>query len=962
MAGLNALIDRTRLYALISALEADLREVLRQWVLPYKRERDVFGGRYELLRQRADKAGAADDASVLDYADFADSFEMINRHTEMVPAEICRAVKSYTPQLGQFIEPRNTVMHARPLEPGDLETGLRLCLDLLDQPIPLPTLRGLVDRVQRDPAWSPALDVRATSEAAIENNLPLPDFDETGLLGRDADHRKLLDWLLERRERMVTLVGEGGMGKTALAVKALWSLVHHAECPYDAVLWTSLKTERLTGEGVEAVRDAARDVVGVVHQLAQPLDTTFRGSIEDLAEVLHGLDVLIAIDNVESASGNEIVRFYDAMPRGCSYLLTSRVGLGQIERRVPIGPLDRSSGAKMLRVLADRRGLRQLSELAPQQLEAQVERLRGTPLAIRWYVEAIAAGAPPSVAIRDQSQLLRFCLETIYSDLSEAARRCVAVLYAAGGSLDAPQLAVASDVGADELSRALQDLQRRSLVAVQQGGPEGLHERYRLTAATTQYLASVDRPAGTVLKDAEARLDELRVSEERRQQYEAAAPTSATFFEVSTEEHKTVAHLLRKALLAARKSPELAREEVDRARGLAPDYYEVYRVDGFISTQAGHALSAKEAYERAYELADTERGRARVEYFYSWLLGSELGETDRAIEMAARADEVLDIPATSVRVAQFLLYAKRYPEAESRLRTALASDDRRTVLIARTQLLSLAKRRVEDLRRNRHVGDAVRSGAVALREISAYLDTGVADQTLRSKALDLALETMQAGGELPREADCDHELQSVLRYGVRHVDEIVLRPDRLYWERAVERLGGSQNGPDLSAALQEFGDAIQGKQEIRGLLGRIRSFDAERGYGFIDHGNADGALFFHRDDLRDVGVDVLLISGTTVRFRASREEKGLRARDVRVEIAPEVQADLLRNRRVRVDRKFDNYLFALDKRTKATVFVGDRAMRPAEWRLVSPGNELVVDVELAAKGARAIDRTARLAM
>ena len=39
------------------------------------------------------------------------------------------------------------------------------------------------------------------------------------------------------------------MGKTALAVKALWDLVNHSDCPYDVVLWSSLKTERLTVNG-----------------------------------------------------------------------------------------------------------------------------------------------------------------------------------------------------------------------------------------------------------------------------------------------------------------------------------------------------------------------------------------------------------------------------------------------------------------------------------------------------------------------------------------------------------------------------------------------------------------------------------------------------------------------------------------------------------------------------------------
>jgi hypothetical protein len=93
VSALDRLLDRSRLFVLITALETDLRAILQQWVLPYKEEEAVFGGRYGLLRQRVDEDGADPSASVLHYADFADSFEIVNRHATMVPAEVARAVK-----------------------------------------------------------------------------------------------------------------------------------------------------------------------------------------------------------------------------------------------------------------------------------------------------------------------------------------------------------------------------------------------------------------------------------------------------------------------------------------------------------------------------------------------------------------------------------------------------------------------------------------------------------------------------------------------------------------------------------------------------------------------------------------------------------------------------------------------------------------------------------------------------
>ncbi len=40
------LVDRFRLFHLVSSLEVDLRSILRAWVLPFTEERDVYGGLY----------------------------------------------------------------------------------------------------------------------------------------------------------------------------------------------------------------------------------------------------------------------------------------------------------------------------------------------------------------------------------------------------------------------------------------------------------------------------------------------------------------------------------------------------------------------------------------------------------------------------------------------------------------------------------------------------------------------------------------------------------------------------------------------------------------------------------------------------------------------------------------------------------------------------------------------------
>src|SRR5208282_4709740 len=59
--------------------------------------------------------------------------------------------------------------------------------------------------------------------STIPHNLPLPDFDDTGFLGRPKDRKEVSNHLVSPHP-VVTIVGEGGVGKTALALRCLYDL------------------------------------------------------------------------------------------------------------------------------------------------------------------------------------------------------------------------------------------------------------------------------------------------------------------------------------------------------------------------------------------------------------------------------------------------------------------------------------------------------------------------------------------------------------------------------------------------------------------------------------------------------------------------------------------------------------------------------------------------------------------
>jgi hypothetical protein len=82
------------------------------------------------------------------------------------------------------------------------------------------------------------------------------------------------------------------------------------------------------------------------------------------------------IDNLETASAQEIIELTDGLPPTTNFLLTSRVGLGELERRVPREPLSEQAAEIMFRKLAERRDLPHLKKLPATQIRAYVGRLR----------------------------------------------------------------------------------------------------------------------------------------------------------------------------------------------------------------------------------------------------------------------------------------------------------------------------------------------------------------------------------------------------------------------------------------------------------------------------------------------------------------------------------------------------------------------------------------------------------
>jgi predicted ATPase/class 3 adenylate cyclase len=220
------------------------------------------------------------------------------------------------------------------------------------------------------------LDVRQT-------NLPAG---RPPLVGRDRDLARVREALLDPGQRLVTLTGRGGAGKTSLALAAGTDLLD--EHP-GGVWWVPLADltapERVTAAiaaEVGAGRDADREPVeAVVARLRE------RGR------------VLLVLDNLEHLPGaaRQILALLDALP-DLRILATSQVPLRLAgERCLPLDMLDEKAGLELLGRVAGRSDLRSADDPA---LAGIVRLLDGLPLALELAGARLGVLTPASLLER----------------------------------------------------------------------------------------------------------------------------------------------------------------------------------------------------------------------------------------------------------------------------------------------------------------------------------------------------------------------------------------------------------------------------------------------------------------------------------------------------------------------------------------------------------------------------------
>src|SRR5690606_29803307 len=251
--------------------------------------------------------------------------QLANKYRLSLPEDLANQLKTLDEPLQRLISIRNRVMHSRPLEFDDLAQVTELCERLLQKPAHWQALSGIKSRLTSEPDLLLKITIPFEADGSnISHNLPLPDFDETGFIGRKAiatNLKKAINGVYP----VITIVGEGGLGKTSLALKVAYDLLDQNDSRFDAIVFVSAKTRKLTENEIQRIKGAINSSVGLIESAARELGGPDSTTLDDLLELMTQFKVLLIVDNLETVIDDNIRHLMEALPEGSKILITTRI-------------------------------------------------------------------------------------------------------------------------------------------------------------------------------------------------------------------------------------------------------------------------------------------------------------------------------------------------------------------------------------------------------------------------------------------------------------------------------------------------------------------------------------------------------------------------------------------------------------------------------------------------------------
>jgi len=275
-------------------------------------------------------------------------------------------------------------------------------------------------------------------EFECQNNLPPENYDlDGGFVGRAKEIQSIRKLIKSDQDRIITITGAGGVGKTAVVLKVAYSFLPDPHNPFEAIIWFSAKTSKLTDEGIIPLAPDIRSDMQLIEDILCIVDPEILQNFKNakvpsesyknhLYNIFSSQKCLLIIDNLETIIKAEaLISFIKDIPRPSQVLITSRKGLGEIERRYPLTDMLEKDAIQLFRIISKERNRVDLLRLTNETISELVKRVKCYPLLIKWSIGQICLGRDITVAFSQifegESEIAKFSFNDVFSLLSDSA-------------------------------------------------------------------------------------------------------------------------------------------------------------------------------------------------------------------------------------------------------------------------------------------------------------------------------------------------------------------------------------------------------------------------------------------------------------------------------------------------------------------------------------------------------------
>jgi LuxR family glucitol operon transcriptional activator len=663
--------DHILIYA--SSIESDLRRAL----IDELHSLGITNFLTDELRENARKRAHRDencpkslislDQTLVNYLDLGQLCQLIQRNKSNLFSTSEPGLIEVANSAISLIACRNRAIHGRALEYDDFPTIQQFAETALkEKKIRWYELDDAVNRLRLYGLTSSSVLIPSywqDDEETTANNLPPADFTDTGWVGRKRDVENVKR-LLQGSYPVISIVGEGGVGKTALALKVAYEILEETDdslgSRFELIVWLTLKSSIFSSSGIKRISDSISDATTLFARLSEKLGVIEQARSEtELVEYIHDylsqFRTLLILDNLESIASEKLGVLLANIPVGTKVLITTRVALGQSERSYPLGPLEEKESAHLFRAYASALNCERLRKINSETIRGYCNRMSNNPLAIKWFVGSVANGKDPSVLITRHSgaykQLLEFAFSDLYSSFESISKIIIAVVFSAGKELTRAEILwlveiQGVDLRATDVESHLRILIVSSVLRCRLETKVDSQQRYELGAFAKQYISEIARPTPEFSKAVVANLSKMKAASadgDRSLNYDKWDYRNV--IDASTPEERIVRARLLQATNVFRERIDqsfkisTALRILEAAEKLMPGYAETMRIRAQILIYKGDYWAAREEFERCLDVSPSSRlGR----YAFAHTLIHHFEDYDQAIALCR--DLVAEFP------------------------------------------------------------------------------------------------------------------------------------------------------------------------------------------------------------------------------------------------------------------------------------------------------------------------------